>query len=591
MTKMNTNQKIAAGAVFALLLMLSGCVTNTPPQNPPGNNPPVGTSDLLWMAYAPVQAETNPWQVADIQFVNAPTELERVQAWLSSAGISFENTVFVPHDEIVCDALNCPRGDYLLVNPTDKINQQKLRDAGFFAMNEPFIWVSESEDTSAYTIELVNASAETIFFGGCNDYVTYKHVNGEKMEMIWKTCVWEGVPNTLSAGKSVKLDAQPLGNGTYSLTLGYGVGCAEGQALSQAACTSEKSISSNTFDVRTLASAETISMTYSLKQCLSNPWQVDTNELILTEDKVAFTQWLEGQGITPLHVNYAPAPEGLAVCLACSCPSGETYRIIIPASHQALAETLGFVFEGDYVWPTLQPDFDEMQWRVFTPYQCFANQWNVKKEPVRNIEKDFALMQTWLEEKGVDIKYVGFVRGISLSQQCTKLSTDKYGVAVNDDESAAILAASGFVPAGLQQTKLFTSTEDTEAKNYLFKTKFCESPAWGEPEVSAENGNAVVQRVMEWLAESGIPSYEKPTLHTVGVSVTRSCGTDSGLGVYISVPAWAETHVLPYGFAKPSYAFDPEKSQVYPAPESAEGAAGTVETGSGTCVGEECAAI
>lgn len=587
----NTNQKIAAGVVFALLLILSGCVTNTPPQNPPGNNPPVGASDLLWMAYAPVQATTNPWQTISGIASEDLTELDLVHGWLTSSGISYTNVVFVPHDEIVCDALNCPRGDYLLVNPTDKTNQQKLRDAGFFSMNEPFIWVNESADKSSYVIELVNASNETIFFGGCNDYVAYKHVNGEKIETIWKTCVWEGVPNMLSAGKSVKLDAQPLGNGTYSLTLGYGVGCTEGEALSQASCVSEKTISSNTFDVRTLASAETISMTYGLKQCLSNPWQVDTNELILTEDKVAFTQWLEGQGVTPLHVSYAPAPEGLAVCLACSCPSGETYRIIIPASHQALAETLGFTFEGDYVWPTLQPDFEEMQWRVFTPYQCFANQWNVKKEPVRNIERDFALMQTWLEEKGVQIKYLGFVRGISLSQQCTKLSTDKYGVAVSDDESAAILAASGFVPAGLQQTKLFTETQNTEEKNYLFKTKFCETPAWGEPDVSAENGNAVVERVMEWLAESGIPSYEKPTIHTVGVSVTRSCGTDSGMGVYITVPAWAEAHVLPYGFAKPSYAFDTEKSQVYPVIESTSGAAGTVETGSGTCVGEECAAI
>lgn len=590
MTKTNTNQKIAAGVVFALLLLISGCVTNAPPQ-PPGNTPPVGTTDLWWMAYAPVQANTNPWQTISGIASEDLTEIDLVQGWLTSSGISYTAVVFVPHDEIVCDALNCPRGDYLLVNPADKINQQKLRDAGFFSMTEPFIWVDESADNSSYVVELVNASTETIFFGGCNDYVAYKHVNGEKIETIWKTCVWEGVPNTLSAGKSVKLDAQPVGNGTYSLALGYGVGCTEGEALSQAACASEKIISSNTFDVRTLASAETISMTYALKQCLSNPWQTDTNELILTADKVAFTQWLEGQGIAPLHVSYAPAPEGLAVCLACSCPSGETYRIIIPASYYALAETLGFTFEGDYIWPSAQPEFATAEWRVFTPYQCFANKWNVKKEPVRNIERDFHLMKTWLEEQGVNVKYLGFIRGISLSQQCTKVSTDKYGVAALDDESSTILASAGFVVAGPQQTKLFTSLEDTSSKSYLFKTKFCEDPAWGELEVTAENGDAIVTRVMEWLAESGIPSYEKPTLHTVGVSATRSCGTDSGMGVYITVPAWAETHVTPYGFAKPSYAFNPTKSQIWPIYETATGAAGTVETGSGTCVGEECAAI
>ncbi len=576
------------GIVLVLFLLAAGCVSTQPPgTNPPGTNPPAG---LGWYVYKPVQAPTNPWQVADIQFIVAPTELERAQAWLSSIGINFTDAVFVPHDEITCDALNCPRGDYLLVNASDDASKAKLLEAGFTLVNEPFVYVKNVSATGTYTITLVNASNETIFYGGCNEYVPQKIVNGEAIPMPPKTCIWEGIPTTLEAGKSISFDAQVEKNGTYNVAVGYGVGCNADEPLSQAACTSEKTIFSNSFLFSSSTFSEAVAMTYGLKQCLSNPWQVDTNELILTEDKVAFTQWLGEKGITPYHVEYVPAPNDLAVCLACSCASGETYRIIVSPEQQTAAEALGFVFVDSYAWPAETPAFAEATWHVYTPYQCFANKWNVKKEPVRNIERDFTLMKEWLEEKGVKITYLGFIRGVSLSQQCTKLSTDKYGVAVTDQESMDILSTVGFVVAGPQQTKKFTLFEETDSIQYLFKTKFCQAPPWGTPDLSVGNESEVVESVLRWLTDSGIPSYAKPTIHKVGVSVTGSCGTDSGLGVLITVPEWAETHVTPYGFGKLSYAFDAEKSQVYPVKETDDSAAGgTMPAGGEACVGEECA--
>ncbi len=567
MTKNNsTKPTIVFGIVLVLFLLTAGCITKTQPPNtnPPGTIPP--STATGWLAYSPVQAQSNPWQVADISFTTTPTELERVQAWLSTINANASTFVFVPHDEITCAALNCPRGDYLLVNPSDAASQTKLLDLGFFVMNEPFVFAKNVSETGTYTLEFVNASNENIFYGGCNEYIPQKLVNGVATPIPPKVCVWEGIPAVLNAGKTISFDAQSTTNGTYNVTLGYGTGCASNQPLSQAACTRENTLTSNTFVISNSAAAsgDTISMTYDIKQCNTNPWQEDLNEFILVNDKNNFTNWLTASGIVPLHIGYAPAPEGLAVCLACSCPSGETYRIIVSSAQQAQAEALGFEFEENYIWPLSAPNYAEATWRMYTPYQCFANKWNVKKESVRNIETDFSLMKEWMNEKGVNVSFVGFIRGYSLSQQCTKISTDRYGVGVLDSESSDILSTLGFVVAGPNQTKKFTLMEDTEETMFLYKTKFCQAPPWGALDLSTGNEAAAVERAMQWLADAGIPSYEKPTIHKVGVSATGSCGTDSGLSMYVNVPAWAETHILPHGFGKPSFAFDAKKSQVWP---------------------------
>lgn len=558
-----TTTKLFLGIIGIVFLVIAGCVA--PPAQPPGNNPPATppSSAPTWMYYAPVQAQTNPWQVTDIAFVNTPTELQQVQAWLSSINVNFSEAVFVPHDEIVCEALNCPRGDYLLVNPSDSASRDVLSNIGFLKMNQPFVYVSNVSELGTFEINLVNTSNETIYYGGCNDYTVNKITNSGNVPLPGKTCVWEGIPRALTAGKTVPFSEQTNGNGTFNVSVGFSVGCAADKPLSQASCVSEKTITSNAFSVSSTINAQTISAVYDLKQCYSNPWQDDINGFNRAKDEADFTSWLNENGITPLHVGYSPAPEKVIVCGACACSSGEKYRIIISSSEQLLAESLGFTIEGAYIWPSSLPSFSEATWRVYTPYQCFANKWNVEKEAVRNIEKDFSLMKTWLEEQGVNVTYLGFIRGISLSQQCTKVSTDKYGVGTLDEASSDILSTLGFVVAGPQQTKLFTDMEDLEANQYLFKTKFCEAQPWG---VDLTNGNeaTVVERVMQWLADAGIPSYGKPTIHQINPSATGSCGTDSGLAVLVTVPAWAETHITPYGFGKITEVFDAEKSQVYP---------------------------
>lgn len=582
---MIAQKKLQLGTIGILLIFILGCVS--PPTQPPTNPPTNPPSSVSWLYFSPVQAHTNPWEVADIDFITAPTQEQLVQAWLSSIAISASRIVFVPHDEVVCTALNCPRGDYLLVLPSTPLAQSELIEEGFAPMKEPFFYAQTSAN-NVVTFTLVNASAEKIFYGGCNDYTIRKNSStGESVLLPGKTCIWEGIPNVLESGKSITFYETISANGNYEGVLGYGVGCASEKPISEAACSSEHTLKTNTFTIQNVMNASTISAVYGLKQCNSNPWQTDTNALILTEDKVAFTNWLEENGITPKHVSYTPAPEGLAVCLACSCASGETYRIIISADEQIAAEGLGFVTEGAYAWPEETPNFAAAEWRIVTPYQCFANKWNTEHVSVRNVEKDFELLKKWLEEQGVNVTYLAHVRGVTLSQQCTKLSTDKYGIGVLSQEDVDLLSSLGFIAAGPQQTKLFTDTENTEERQYLYKTKFCQTPPWGTPDLSSGNEAEVVERVHAWLTEMGIPAYEKPTIHSVGVSPTGSCGTDSGLSVFITIAAWGEVHILPYGFAKPSYAFNPAESQVYPVNSSPAG--GTMIAGGETCEGDACA--
>jgi hypothetical protein len=201
---------------------------------------------------------------------------------------------------------------------------------------------------------------------------------------------------------------------------------------------------------------------------------------------------------------------------------------------------------------------------VFTPNQCYASNWNVNKEVVRSIEKDFSLMKEWLEEQGAEIEYLTLIRGVSLSQECLKLSTDKYGVGIMNQESSELLSTLGFVLAAPQQVKLFTDTTNVGSLQLLYKTKFCDAQPWGMPDLTIGNEEEVAERAMEWLAELGIASYETPTIHKINPSFTGTCGTDAGLGILITIPAWSETHLTPYGFQKLTPAFNIQESQIYP---------------------------
>ena len=152
----------------------------------------------------------------------------------------------------------------------------------------------------------------------------------------------------------------------------------------------------------------------------------------------------------------------------------------------------------------------------------------------------------------------------SLSQECLKLSTDKYGVGVLDSESVDILSDIGFSHAGPSQIKLFTETTDTQSTQLLYKTKFCDAQPWGQPDLIVGSEEEVSERTIEWLSGMGIPSYEKPTVHKINPSTTGSCGTDAGLAILVSVPAWSEVHLTPYGFQTLTPSFIIEKSQIYP---------------------------
>ncbi len=523
-------------------------------------------SQTAWMAYAPVQAGNNPWQTYDDVFVTTPTETERAAAWLasiSSTRIAFTTIVFVPHDEITCAALNCPRGDYLYVHASDVASAEKLRQLGFFSPTDPFV-IAEKNDASHATLQFVNPASTPIYYGGCNDFTARLLGSGEPVPMPEKLCAWEGYPIVLAAQSEITLNATLSGTGTYDFAIGYGIGCDAAQPLSQGNCTTQGVLYSNalSFDVAAVAGVE---MDYALTQCRSNPWQVGEYAITDETDDLKFVRWLNDNGVQALSISLIPSPEGYATCDACSCGTGETYRITVSTAQEANARALGFnSLSTDDDTPSITPTtYSQLTWLVVNPYQCFANKWPVPKQVVKSTETDMGAMKAWLESKGATINELALIRGLStLNVQCFKRTNDVYAVGVENNSDAEIVRQSGFVYASAAQTQRFSSTPVDDPKvAFVYKTKYCATPAW-EVNPTAEADYATsASALRNWLDVQGIP-HDALTIHTLPKSPTGSCDTDSGYGMRVLVPKWATYHLGSYGFVTVSTA-NPA-SQVYP---------------------------
>ncbi len=558
--------------LILLAILVSGCLSPIPQPPGNGNNGNGGTTPPLfmgWLAYRPVQAQTNPWQVAGIQCFEGCTEPLQVSGWLEKLNVNYSTVAFIPYNETVCEALNCPRGDYLVVQPADEASRTILESEGFFPFDEPFVYVLP-KGNGEYAVTLVNASNEIISFGGCNEFIPEKITPNGNIPIPPKVCVWEGIPTILPGnGKTNTFTWQPTQVGNYRVALEYGTDCQPNQPLSQAQCAKIQTIHSQPFDVRSLVNDQLVIMRYAIKQCHTNPWQDPMEEgqvFDQAQDQQGFEEWISPNGLHATQISFIPAPENFVACLACSCPTGSHYEIVVSREEQSFAETLGFIFYRSLAQasPITPPEYGLATWFVYTPFRCYANSWNNTKDPVHSVEKDMGNMKKWLENQGVKTTYMTFIRGVSLSQECTKKTTDTYGIGILDPESVTLLESLLFVQAGKTQFDVFTQTNNQSPAQLLYKTKFCALPPWGQPDLTSGNEAGVAQRVQAWLSENGIESLEPISIHRTPPSFSGTCDTDSGLGVLITVPAWSETHLGAYGFLKPSTTFDEEESKVYP---------------------------
>jgi hypothetical protein len=554
--------------VFALFLS-AGCVApNDNDSNPiptPGN--PNSSSPSGWWAYAPVQASTNPWQTLNLPFHAEKGEMQQVQEWLSSLSIDTTPFGFIPHDERVCEALNCPRGDYLIVHAPHATAERTLIQNGFFPYGEEGVLVQASGTTpGTYLFTLINATNDWVYYGGCNDFTLEKITDSATIPIIPRVCVWEGLPSPLNPRSTQTFEWEAVEDGQYRVVIGYGTECDSTKPLSQNTCGKTSVIYSLPFLVKGVSKVEFVKMRYEIKQCNTNPWQNPDNQSPNQEtDQLLFSEWLGENGIMPTLIQYLPIPADFTAYAACSSPQGDHYELVIPLNQRVQAEALGFVYGGLYAPALSTPPYAEAQWFVFTPYQCYANKWNTQKLPVHSVETDLQLMKEWLEENGVGVDYLTFIRGVSLSQECTKLSTDKYGVGALSDESAQLLPTLGFVPAGKTQVELFTGTTDVKPLTLLYKSKFCTQPPWGGVEFKSGNEAETSEAVAQWLANQGMELLGgKPTIHQIAPSFSGSCDTDSGIAVKVTVPSWSKTHLTAEGFQEPSYSFEQQQTQVYP---------------------------
>lgn len=557
---------ILPGLFLIVLLIFAGCVNQSPSTSPPDNPTPevIPLPSSGWMAYSPVQADTNPWQAYLPGLNGGKSELEQVKAWLEGNGIAATSYGFIPHDEVTCLSLNCARGDYLIIHPTDTKASTFLHTTGFFAFEEVGVFTSPSNEDLSHVVTIVNASSETIYYGGCNEFIPFLLTDEGAIPGPLKVCVWEGIPSALQAGQSIDLPFMPQDDGTHSIEFSYSTGCIPGKPVSEAECTGGNVIDSLPFQVNVFSSSEFVKMQYEITQCNTNPWQDFETTTTPEEDLANFNEWLNDNDVNPQSIQYIPPVEGQLVCLACSCGQGDFYRIVISANQQDEAEDIGFDYLGAYLPAGDIPAFEDAQWYVATPYQCYANKWNVEKKPIHSAGTDIAIMKVWLESKGVDVAFLTYLPGFNLTKECLKKSTDIYGVGVLDDESAVLLQSLGFAVAGKTQVALFTSTADEEPLSLIYKSKFCTLPPWEAPVLSNGSEAEASAEAAEWLAEQGIELYSGPTIHTTIPSYSGTCDTESGLAMKISVPKWAKPHLMAAGFTIPPYSFDTQNDQVYP---------------------------
>ncbi|MFH0970667.1 MAG: hypothetical protein V1776_04390 [Candidatus Diapherotrites archaeon] len=545
------------------ILLFGGCINGGNQPVPPdgqGNILPPSSIESGWWMYSPSQADVNPWQVVDIPFNKQKEEYAQVVDWIEFNNIQTDAIGFIQGNEITCAALNCPRGDYLIVKPTDAPARIFFEQNGFTPYVGAGIFAHVEENNISTTI--FNATQNSIYFGGCNDFIPAKKIGTDFIPQPIQTCVWEGIPHVLEKGKFQTTEWTPAANGEYKMLFSYGIGCMSDTPLSEAKCTHMEEVNSLPILFTHALTTNLMTFSHSILGGGKNDWQTLSDEIGSETNSLLFEEWLNMHGIYPNSITFIPSPE-TSSCSSTDCTIG-TFRIVASSYDKEALESIGFTWNGFYSQVQATPNYDAAQWFVGTPYQCFANKWNVGMTPVRSIGTDFQNMKTWLESEGITVNYIALIRGFSLSQQCNKLSNDKYAVGTTDEDSAFILPSLGFAAAGLTQIKLFTDTTNEEPLALIYKSKFCYIPPWGEPGMTIGSEDKIVQRATEWLAENGIPSLEGPTLYSINPSTTGSCDTDSGMALKVTLPAWTKPHLLALGFQEPSYSFEQTSTLIYP---------------------------
>jgi hypothetical protein len=92
-------------------------------------------------------------------------------------------------------------------------------------------------------------------------------------------------------------------------------------------------------DVASLQEGSSVRMVIEETQC-DNPWQMSPNA---DEYRSYIKSYLESEGLEADNITVLDElPEGTALCMACSCWSGNNIYISIPASQVERAEALGF---------------------------------------------------------------------------------------------------------------------------------------------------------------------------------------------------------------------------------------------------------
>ncbi len=164
-------------------------------------------------------------------------------------------------------------------------------------------------------------------------------------------------------------------------------------------------------------------LTVAPKQCGTNPWngaQVGAGQQAsyLQGEAGEVDDFFRAKGIELEQVGFAHPGEPMMVCMACSCPRGDT--LIVHAKSSADAQKL----VAEYGFAPMTDAFTK------SPTQCGSNPWEQDGQQTQNNADESYNLSSWAKSVGAPLSAAGFVDDTEPMMVCQACSCPRGDIAV-----------------------------------------------------------------------------------------------------------------------------------------------------------------
>ena len=163
-------------------------------------------------------------------------------------------------------------------------------------------------------------------------------------------------------------------------------------------------------------------LTVAPKQCGTNPWNgaqagAGKQASYLQGEAGEVDNFFRANGIELEQIGFAHPGEPMMVCMACSCPRGDT--LVVHAKSSADAQKL----VAEYGFAPMTDAFTK------SPTQCGTNAWEAGQPMQSNADESYAL-SSWAKSAGAPLSGAGFVDYTEPMMVCEACSCPRGDIAV-----------------------------------------------------------------------------------------------------------------------------------------------------------------